>query len=200
MELAHTRLRGRNLHGPKTASGFLLKLSGPGVSFDRPVSDEIANSIINLVMTGTSAAAPIPAGTPSGGTLPGNSAPGPGQLAGSTIKQFIAAKRPENVYQRVACLAYYLSHTSGMPRFKTKDITQANTDAAVSKLSNASAFVNDATGKYGYLSAAGGGTKQISSFGEQLVEALPDRDKVKQLHDDHQPRARKKTKTKKKPK
>jgi len=178
----------------KTASGFTLKLSGPGVSFDRPVSDQVANSIINLVMTGTTAAPSIPLGAPGDtGALPGNSASG---SAGTTIKQFIAAKRPENVYQRVACLAYYLAHTSAMPRFKTKDITQANTDAAVGKFSNASSFVNDATNKYGYLSAAGGGTKQISAFGEQVVEALPDRDKVKQLHDDHKPRARKKTKKK----
>jgi hypothetical protein len=181
----------------KTASGFVLKLSGPGVSFDRPVSDEIANSIINLVMTGTAAAPSIPLGTPGAArALPGNPALGPGQLAGTTIKQFIAAKRPENVYQRAACLAYYLAHALEMPRFKTKDITQANTDAAVGKFSNASSFVNDATNKYGYLSAAGGGTKQISAFGEQVVEALPDRDKVKQLHDDHKPRARKKTKKK----
>lgn len=181
----------------KAATGFTLKLSGPGVSVDRTVSDEIANTIINLVMTGTAAASSIPTGSVSvAGALPVNPAPGQGQIAGMTIKQFIAAKRPENEYQRVACLAYYLAHASGTPRFKTKDITQANTDAAVSKLANPAARVNDATGKYGYLTAAGGGTKQLSAFGEQLVEALPDRDKVKQLHDDHQPRARKKIKKK----
>jgi hypothetical protein len=128
----------------------------------------------------------------------GSSTQNPAQLAGTTIKQFIAQKRPENLYQRVACLAYYLAHALETPRFKTKDISQANTDAAVSKLSNAAAFVNDATSKYGYLSAAGSGAKQITAFGEQVVEALPDREKVKQLHLDNKSRGRKKAKKKSK--
>jgi hypothetical protein len=201
IELGLIPLHAENYEMAKATSGFILKLSGPGVSFDRPVSDEIANSIINLVMTGTAAAPSLPVATPAGATaLPGSPAPNPGQLAGTTIKQFIATKRPENLYQRVACLAYYLAHASGMSRFKTKDITLANTDAAVSKFSNASLFVNDATTKYGYLSAAGGGTKQITAFGEQVVEALPDRDMVKELHDDHKPRSGGRKKTKKKPK
>ena len=181
----------------KINSGFSLKLTGPGVSFDRPVSDEIANRIINLVMTGAATLPSLPSeGSVAGLPAAGHSARNPGQLANTTIKQFIAQKRPENLYQRVACLAYYLAHALETPHFKTKDISKANTDAAVSKFSNAAAFVNDATSKYGYLSAAGGGNKQITAFGEQVVEALPDRDKVKQLHDDNKSRGRRKTKKK----
>jgi hypothetical protein len=143
----------------KAASGFSLKLTGPGVSFERPVSDDIANRIINLVMTGSSAAQSpaLPPGTP-GGMPPGTPAQNPGQLAGTSIKQFIAQKRPANMYQRVACLAYHLTHASGLTHFNTKDITKANTDAAVSKLTNPAARVGDATTKYHYLSHAGGGS------------------------------------------
>jgi hypothetical protein len=107
----------------KAVSGFSLKLAGPGVSFERPISEEIASRIINLVMTGSPTS---PSLSPGGGAgaLPGGaaSAQGTGQLAGTTIKQFIAQKRPENLYQRVACLAYYLTHASNTPHFKTKDI------------------------------------------------------------------------------
>ena len=33
-------------------SGYTVKLVGPGMTFDRPISEEVAHQIINLVMTG----------------------------------------------------------------------------------------------------------------------------------------------------
>ncbi len=181
----------------KDTSGYSLKLAGPGVTFDRPISEDIANRIINLVMTGSLAAAPLPPGAPGSAQL-GNPAHNQGQPApAANIKQFIAQKRPANMYQRVACLGYYLTH-AGTPHFKTKDISQANTDAAQSKMTNAASFVGDATKKYGYLSEAGKGNKQLSAFGEEIVAALPDQEKVKQLHAENKPR-RSARKNKKKP-
>lgn len=182
----------------KAATEYSIKLSGPGISFDRPVSEETANRIINLIMTGNVTIATPGSQTNSGAAQPAPNLSGHGQLSGATIKQFIAQKRPGNVYQRVACLAYYLTHSSNIPHFKTKDISQANTDAAVAKLSNAAAFVRDATSKYGYLSAAGKGAKQITVFGEEVVQALPDQDQVKQLHAENTTRGRKKSSRKKK--
>jgi uncharacterized protein YcfJ len=181
-------------------SGYQVKLAGPGITFDRPISEEIANQIINLVMAGATghqssggAGKGAAAGVGNAGLgLPGGSVgAGQGHFGGVTIKQFVSQKRPKNMYQRVACLAYYLTHAVETPHFKTKDISKANTDAAVSKLTNASVFVNDATSKYHYLSQAPGGAKQITVLGEQLVEALPDYDKVKQVLADGRPRKKK---------
>jgi hypothetical protein len=43
----------------KTTSGlYSLKLTGQGISFDREVSEQIANQIINLVMVGGAGANP----------------------------------------------------------------------------------------------------------------------------------------------
>jgi hypothetical protein len=97
-------------------------------------------------------------------------------------------KRPQNNYQRVACLAYYLAHERNTPHFKTRDITNLNTEAAQSTLSNSAVFVRDATSKYHFLSAAGGGKKQITALGEAVVEALPDQAKVSAAIADHNPR------------
>jgi hypothetical protein len=177
----------------KSATDYSVKLAGPGISFDRPISPEIANRIINLVMTGNAeAVAPFQQfSTASAQPTPGTV--GLSQPVVGTIKQFIAQKRPNNVYQRVACLAYFLTHAANTPHFKTKDISKANTDAAGPKLSNAASFVRDATSKYGYLSAAGKGAKQITVFGEDVVQALPDQEKVKHLHADNSTRGRKKS-------
>jgi hypothetical protein len=84
-------------------------------------------------------------------------------------------------------LAYYLTHYKTTPRFKTKQLAAANIDAAQPKFSNPAVAVMNAAGSK-YLSAAGGGDKQITVLGEKLVDALPDRDKVNALR---KPRRRK---------
>jgi hypothetical protein len=183
------------------ASEFTIKLTGPGMTLDRPVTEDIATQIINLVMTGNTGSRPPGGAADAGGTgtaSGGSTAPGQGKLTGVTIKQFIAQKRPANMYQRVACLAYFLTHHQETPHFKTRDLTKANTDAAQPKLTNPSVAVMHATGTYHLLSAAGSGQKQISALGEAVVEALPDQEKVKALQAENKPRGRKKASRKKK--
>lgn len=93
-------------------------------------------------------------------------------------KEFLLQKNPQTDVERVACLAYYLTHYRGIPHFKTADISKLNTEAAQVKFSNATVSVNNAT-KLHYLTTAGKGNKQITSIGEQFVLALPDRDAAK---------------------
>ena len=90
-------------------------------------------------------------------------------------------KNPETDVERVACLAHFLTHSDNLPQFKTKDITEANTAATLPALSNPSQSVNNATNQNKYLSKAGKGQKQLTSLGEDVVNALPDRDKVKEV-------------------
>jgi hypothetical protein len=107
-------------------------------------------------------------------TAPGNSSE-PLQVS---AKRFLAEKKPVTDVERVACLAYYQTHSKGKSKFKTRELTELNKEAAQPPLSNpAFAVVNATNAKY--LAPAGGGQKQITVRGETLVEALPDRDKVK---------------------
>jgi hypothetical protein len=111
----------------------------------------------------------------------------------------MAQKRPANNYERVACLAYYLTNHRGSPHFKTLDLTKLNTEAAAPRFTNAAVAVMHATGTYHYLTSAGGGKKQITTLGEEIVQALPDRTKVQLLLAEHKPRkktARRRIKTK----
>jgi hypothetical protein len=96
----------------------------------------------------------------------------------SLPKDFIRAKQPITDVQRIACLAYYLSHARETGQFKTLDLTKLNTEAAGAKFSNAAVAVNNAT-LIGLLAAAGGGKKQITALGEDVVKALPDQEGVK---------------------
>ena len=97
-----------------------------------------------------------------------------------TPKEFLLQKKPNTNVERVACLAYYLAHYRGVQQFKTIDINKLNTEAAQTKLSNASQTVIDAV-RAGYLADAAKGMKQLSAEGEQYVKVLPDRDAAKEV-------------------
>ena len=89
-------------------------------------------------------------------------------------KAFMMEKRPQTDIERVACLAYYLTHYRSQPNFKTLDLSKLNTEAAQIKLSNPAQAVDNAS-KGGFLIQATKGQKQISALGELYVQALPDR-------------------------
>jgi hypothetical protein len=183
--------------------GYTVSVDGPDHKFKRSIDEVIAIQILNLVTTGA-----LPTGGLGGNGAAGSNSTGGGGLrsalagsdaaSGQTVKQFIASKRPETQYERVACLAYYLTHVDNTPQFKTRNITKANTAAAQPKLSNPSQVVADATKTYKYLSSAGKGAKQITSLGEAVVDALPTREAVAAAIVDHKPTTRRKRVAKKK--
>lgn len=106
-------------------------------------------------------------------------------------KEFIRDKQPKTDVERVACLAYYLTHYRETPHFKTIDISKLNTEAAQPKLSNAAVAVDNAT-KSHYLVPAAKGTKQISASGELFVQALPDRDMARSEMQKFRPKRKRK--------
>lgn len=93
-------------------------------------------------------------------------------------KEFLIDKEPRTDVERVACLAYYLTHYLNTPHFKTLDISKLNTEAAHPKFSNPTVAVDNAT-KLKFLVPAAKGMKQIGALGEQFVRALPDREAAK---------------------
>jgi len=111
-----------------------------------------------------------------------------------TPKQFLNEKQPRTDVERVACLAFYLTHYRDTLEFTTLDISKINTEAAQRKLANATVAVNNAS-QYGYLAPAGSGMKQISAAGERYVQALPDYDAAKALLASARPRWKSKRST-----
>ena len=93
-------------------------------------------------------------------------------------KEFLLEKQPRTDVERLACLAYYLTHYRGTPHFKTIDLSMLNTEAAQPKFANASTSANNAV-KMGYLVPSTKGQRQLSAVGERFVRALPDRDTAK---------------------
>jgi len=95
-----------------------------------------------------------------------------------SAKDFLREKLPRTDGERVACLAYYLTHYRGLQFFKTFDLSSLNTEAAQPKFSNPAMAVSNAV-RSGFIVQASKGSNQLSSAGEVFVQALPDRDAAK---------------------
>lgn len=91
-----------------------------------------------------------------------------------TPKQFLLEKAPQTDVERIACLAYYLTHYRETPHFTTLELAKLNTEAAQPKFSN-TAYTATNAANAGYLASATKTQRQISAAGEQFVIALPDR-------------------------
>jgi hypothetical protein len=98
--------------------------------------------------------------------------------ASMSPKEFMLEKQPRTDVERIACLAYYLTHFRDTPHFKTLDLSKLNTEAAQPKFANAANSTNNAV-KRGYLAPSTKGNRQLSAAGEQFIRALPDRDSAK---------------------
>lgn len=160
----------------KDEGKYSLTITGDGLSVKRSISEGITRRILNLVMES--------GGSPDDQIIQGaheesDNLTGRVHENGLTAKVFMAQKRPASDMERITCLAYYLTHYRNISAFKTVELTKLNTDAAQPKLSNPAASARNAVGQ-DYLSLAGGGRKQITTRGEAMVIALPDRSKVKE--------------------
>lgn len=171
-------IRGTNQAMSSKEITYKLNLSGGDITVkDHSISEQIALKIIALVMGGAAGAEPdsvtVDAARP--GVEQDLGGPRGRQLS---PKAFMAEKRPSSEIERMTCLAYYLSRYRNTTAFKTREITKLNTEAAQPNFSNAAVFARNAD-TAGYLSKAGGGSKQITVLGEAVVDAMPDREKVK---------------------
>lgn len=152
-----------------TVFGALERLDEEQQSFVlRTAIDRLGLGAVNLPNSHASTRSSLP---PSGGAE---------GLSKKTPKAFMREKNPNADVQRITCLAFFLTHARDTANFKTKDLTDLNTEAAGRKFSNATVAVNNAS-LSGLVTAAGGGKKQITALGEDIVDALPDQEKVKTI-------------------
>lgn len=154
---------------------YRIEIEGEGVKVDKTISKGKALQVLNIIM-GESGSEKNGLGTTGGMVNSLEPTITAGQVADS--KTFMAAKRPMSDVERITCLAYYLSRYRGATQYKTRELTDLNTEASQPRFSNPTVAARNAVVQQ-YLSLAGGGRKQITTRGEAVVEALPDREKVK---------------------
>lgn len=124
--------------------------------------------------------------------------PGFSEDTSMSPKDFLFQKQPKTDVERIAALAYYLTHYRDMAQFKTLDLTKLNTEAAQSKFANAASSANNAV-KQNYLIPTTKGQRQLSAAGERFVAALPDREAARAAMNVGAPRRRTRKSTAAKP-
>ena len=113
------------------------------------------------------------------------------------VREFIRAKKPTSDVQRVACLIYFLAKTTNKEGFISKEINQAHIDSGGSKI-NLPRALDNATRRSKFISNRGGKEKQLTPLGEDIVDALPDQQKVSDLIKEAGKRGSRKKRAKKK--
>jgi len=160
------------------SDGYKLTLLGRDFSMkNRTIPEAVALQVIRLVMGDQTGPNPLPPGPGAPGAFSSTLIPGQPGAAGRA-KHFYSSKKPTTDIERVTVLAYFLTYAQDKPHFKTIDLTKTNTEAAGPRLSNATYAARNAVTN-GLLALAGKGQKQITTLGEDVVKALPDRDAVK---------------------
>jgi hypothetical protein len=99
----------------------------------------------------------------------------------TNVRAFLKQKSPITDLERYLCLAFFMTRYKNASTFSNKEIIKLNGEAGGHDFSNAAVTAGNATRQSKLLSTAGGGKKRITVRGEQLVEALPDRAKVKEI-------------------
>jgi hypothetical protein len=150
----------------------------------RPLDVEARQRILDSASTFLGITNPIKSGpahfsTPQTSPSPNIRAPFSEDTSMSP-KDFLNEKSPKTDVERIACLAYYLTHYRSMPHFKTLELSVLNTEAAQPKFSNTTYSSNNAV-KLGYIVPSTKGQRQLSALGERFVQALPDREAAKNV-------------------
>jgi len=188
--------------GMEKSKTFTEELNAIGVILGilEPLDDEKRKFVLRTVTERLGITGVIPAASNVGGK-PTNAAPtsgGGGVIAIKEIgaKDFMKVKNPQTDSQRIACLAFYLTHNREQNEFKTVDLRKLNEDAHGIRLSNPAVAVMNATDTSKFLAPAGHGKKRITTLGEDVVEALPDQEAVKAVIGSSKAGRRKKTRKK----
>jgi hypothetical protein len=97
----------------------------------------------------------------------------------------------------VACLVYFITKTTGQPGCTSQAISTAHTESGGSTI-NMHRALDNATRRSKYLSSRGAREKQLTTLGEDVVEALPSREAVAAAEAEARQRKTRKAKKKKK--
>src|SRR6516164_6942991 len=170
---------------PTTALVAVVKALEPLGDADRQWVLQAAATRWSLQLHAQAAAggggAPSASAGGGGGATGAGAAEAQAAISKKDARAFMRIKRPTTDVQRVACLGYFLVHTTvGKLGFSSAEIRQANTDSGASGM-NFTRALDNATRQAKYLSNRGAKEKQLTTLGEDVVLALPNHEAVKQV-------------------
>ena len=172
----------QNKNDPTGALVIIMKALEPLEAPDRQWVLQSAAARWSLALQGQASPGDGQAGAGSPGIATNGSLAASSQaaLTKKDPRAFMRIKNPSTDTQRIACLAYFLVHTTGKLGFSSKEIREANTNSGGTSI-NLTRALDNATRKTKYLSKRGPREKQLTTLGEDIAVALPDQQAVRDI-------------------
>ncbi|MFJ7215717.1 hypothetical protein [Amycolatopsis sp. NPDC098790] len=181
--VVHTDFEQKEQKSADSAEDRIAELKAMQTSYEvlSPLTEEARRRAASWLVETLGLTDLVPAGPnpnqPLATAVPG--APTGAERQVVSARDFMSQKKPGSQVERIACLAYYLTHHRDTAHFKASDITSLNLEAAGQKFGNLPRDLDNADRQSGYVVSAGQGAKQMTARGDAVVEALPDREGVK---------------------
>ncbi|MEU0795424.1 hypothetical protein ABZ342_35625 [Amycolatopsis sp. NPDC005961] len=187
--VVHTDFEPEETKTADSAENGLAELKAMQTSFEAlsPLAEEARRRALSWLIEALGLTDLAPTGSNSNQPQENPRSDAPSGAGGTTVsaRDFMSRKKPGSQVERIACLAYYLAHHRDTPHFKSSDISALNLEAAGQRFGNLPRDLDNADRQSGYVVSAGQGAKQMTTRGEAVVEALPDREAVKAALQEH---------------
>jgi hypothetical protein len=152
-----------------TQTGYQIKLTGPGLSVDKEVSEELANRITLLVLSGGKSDQQSAGGKAGAGAGSGGSG-GTAKVAGKSVREYLIASKATKISQKVTVIGHYLLEAeSGKETFTMAELKKGFRDAKEPVPKNPNRDINK-TIKLGWIASRDKDLYYVTSTGIQAIE------------------------------
>lgn len=148
-------------------TGYQLKLTGPGLSLEKEVSEEIANRITLLVLSGGKPEQQFPAGKGSG-TDPTASRTR-SAVGNKSVREYLQASNAKKIPQHMTVIGHYLLETQQKDTFSMEELLKGFSDAKESPPKNPNRDINTAI-KRGWIALRQKDSYYVTSTGMKAIE------------------------------
>jgi len=144
-------------------AAYQLKLTGPGLSLDKEVSEELANRITLLVLSGGKSDQQPSGGT--GGAGAGATGGAGVGVAGKSVSEYLIASKATKIPQQMTVIGHYLLETEpGKQNFTMAELSKGFGDAKESPPANKHRDIGSAI-KRGWIAPRGKDAYYVTSTG-----------------------------------
>jgi hypothetical protein len=147
-------------------TGYQLKLTGPGLSLEKDVSEEIANRITLLVLSGGKIEQ-SPAGKGSG--IDPASSGTKGAVGNKSVREYLQASNAKKIPQQMTVIGHHLLETHQKDAFSMEELLKGFSDAKESPPKNPNRDINTAI-KRGWIALRQKDSYYVTSTGMKAID------------------------------
>jgi hypothetical protein len=148
-------------------AGYQLKLTGAGLSLEKEVSEEIANRITLLVLSGGKTEQQPPPGKGPGNSPTDSRTKSP--VGNMSVREYLQASNATKIPQQMTVIGHYLLETQQKDTFSMEELIKGFSDAKESSPKNPNRDINTAI-KRSWIALRQKDSYYVTSTGMRTIE------------------------------